>query len=149
MNYCNKCGTKTDPDAKFCQNCGAILVNVTTKTSLDANIKVATTSVTTEKAFKAIVNSFSLVLVSLKKLIKPAIILSILGGIIFGLIFGGFMFYEQKLKKEKEEVIQQIGQIIKSAQETALSSNNKKWVINGEPDPASGKNIARSVYITT
>lgn len=147
MNYCNKCGTKTDLDAKFCQNCGITLVNVITNTSLDANIKVATTSVTTEKAFKTIGNSFSLVLVSLKKLIKLAIILSILGTLIFGLIFGGFMFYEQKLKKDKQEAIQQIERIIISAQEKSLSSNNEKWVINGKRNPASGKNIARFASI--
>lgn len=146
MSYCEKCGSKSEPHANFCQDCGHALAGTTKKTYLDANIKVATTSVTTEKAFNAVANTFSFILDLLKKLIKPVIILSILAVIIFGLVFGGFMFYENYLKKEKEKTAQKIEKAIKYAQNDT-PSKYENWEIIGELDPASGKNIARQAFI--
>ena len=60
VNFCNQCGTKINSDAKFCSNCGCDLKNSSTKTSLDANIKLETanikletTNATLEKGIKA------------------------------------------------------------------------------------------------
>ena len=60
VNFCNQCGSKINSDAKFCSNCGCDLQNSSTKTSLDANIKLETanvkletTNATLEKGVKA------------------------------------------------------------------------------------------------
>ncbi|MBT6601126.1 MAG: zinc ribbon domain-containing protein [Nitrospina sp.] len=60
VNFCNQCGSKINSDAKFCSNCGCDLKNSSTKTSLDANIKLETanvkletTNATLEKGIKA------------------------------------------------------------------------------------------------
>ncbi|WP_456325626.1 hypothetical protein [Desulfonauticus submarinus] len=142
MKYCNQCGTKNNLEAKFCHDCGVNLENFSIKTSVNANIKIATTSATTEKAFKAVGNSFSFTFILLKKLIKPVIILSVLAAIIFSLVFGGFFLYEEHLKKDKEKTIEEIKKKIISAQKD-IKTNDKKWVIDGINDPASGKKIAR------
>ena len=59
-NFCSQCGSKINSDAKFCSNCGCDLKNSSTKTSLDANIKLETanvkletTNATLEKGVKA------------------------------------------------------------------------------------------------
>ena len=56
MKYCDQCGVKISPDAKFCSSCGCALQNSSTKTSFDKTIKVEVTNVTVEKGFKAVEN---------------------------------------------------------------------------------------------
>ena len=65
VNFCSQCGAKVSLGAKFCSNCGYDLQNSSTKTSLDANIKVKaanikleTTNATLEKGFKAVGKGF-------------------------------------------------------------------------------------------
>ena len=60
-NFCNQCGSIINSDVKFCSNCGCDLKNSSTKTSLDANIKLETanvkletTNATLEKGFKEV-----------------------------------------------------------------------------------------------
>ena len=48
MNFCSQCGEKINSGVKFCSNCGHDLQNSSTKTSLDANIKLETTNATLE-----------------------------------------------------------------------------------------------------
>ena len=59
-NFCSQCGEKISSGVKFCSNCGYDLQKRSSKTSLDANIKLETanvkletTNATLEKGVKA------------------------------------------------------------------------------------------------
>ena len=54
VKYCDQCGVKISPDAKFCSSCGHDLINSSTKTTLDKTIKVEVTNATVEKVFKTV-----------------------------------------------------------------------------------------------
>jgi len=88
MNFCSQCGEKINSGVKFCSNCGHDLQNSSTKTSLDANIKLETanvkletTNATLEKGTKAIPAIIILVADIIKivfgfifRLLKPLVI---------------------------------------------------------------------------
>ena len=54
VKYCDQCGVKISPDAKFCSSCGHDLINSSTKTTLDKTIKVEVTNATVEKGCRKI-----------------------------------------------------------------------------------------------
>ena len=61
VKYCDQCGVKISPDAKFCSSCGHDLINSSTKTTLDKTIKVEVTNATVEKVFKTVGKGFEAV----------------------------------------------------------------------------------------
>ena len=67
VNFCSQCGAKINSGARFCSNCGCDLQNSSTKTSLDANVKLETTNATLEKGVKATGKGLQFSLTSLKK----------------------------------------------------------------------------------
>jgi hypothetical protein len=52
-NFCSQCEATVSPSAKFCSSCGYDLQNSSTKTSLDANIKLETADAILDKGIKA------------------------------------------------------------------------------------------------
>lgn len=71
-------------------------------------------------------------------------------GILAGLGLGGFFLYEEHQREQRQkaevEAAQQLRERIAAAQKNA-TSNGKTWVLHGEPDPASGRNVARTAFI--
>ena len=63
MNYCNQCGAKITPEAKFCSSCRNNLTNSSTQIPLDKTIKieVTNTNATLEKGFKAVGQVFDVI----------------------------------------------------------------------------------------
>ncbi len=123
VKYCNQCGVKITPEAKFCSSCRYDLLNSSTKTSLDKTIKVDVTNATVEKAFKAVgmgakatgkglMSSLTSLdksledgikatnrrlwfyLISLGKIIERIIIILIIGLILYGVGYVGFQLLE-------------------------------------------------------
>lgn len=112
MKHCSQCGTNVNPDAKFCENCGASLSNQeitdnahASASNVNANLKVALTNETTEKVMKGVGSSFSSIVSviknTIKKLVMPVIILSIVGGIGTGVV--AYILYEREKAEYRQE----------------------------------------------
>ena len=173
VNFCNQCGTKINSDAKFCSNCGCDLKNSSTKTSLDANIKLETANVklettnatlekgikatgatlekgvkatgaTLEKGFKEIRKGLLLSLKPLKKLIK-------LGAILFSVVFicviGQYLYLELYLKQDRDNLLEDLKLAIEKAQTRKVES--LQWDVEWSEDPASRENIVNKAYINS
>jgi uncharacterized membrane protein YvbJ len=126
-NFCSQCGAKVNSGAKFCSSCGYDLQNNSTKTSLDANIKLETanlkletTNATLEKGFKSLEKGVKAtgekLGSSLKKIIKLIFKILILGAILYGVAFIGFMLQESYLKNDRDKALQDLELKIETAQ---------------------------------
>jgi hypothetical protein len=162
-NFCNQCGSIINSDVKFCSNCGCDLKNSSTKTSLNANIKLETanvkletTNATLEKGFKSVEkgvkatgekigSSMSYILTSLKKIIKLIVKILILGVILYGVAFIGFMLQESYLKNDRDKALQDLKLKIETAQGSSIRQD--EWEVFGSDDPASEKKIGTSAKI--
>jgi hypothetical protein len=151
MKFCTQCGTKISSDTKFCPNCGHDLIKSSSKTSLDANVKVETTNATVEKGFKTVEKGVKATgkgllfsLTTLKKTIKPIITLLVFGAILYGVAFIGFMLQESYLKKDRDRALQDLKLKIEATQGDSIVD---EWEVLGSDDPASGKKIGRYTNI--
>jgi hypothetical protein len=153
-NFCSQCGAKISSGVKFCSNCGHDLQNSSTKTSLDANIKLEaanvkleTTNATLEKGFKSVEKGIketggklgSL----LKKIIKLIVKILILGAILYGVAFIGFMLQESYLKNDRDKALQDLKLKIETAQAEPFVES--EWKVLTSADPASGKKLVTGV----
>ena len=161
VNYCSQCGVKISSGVKFCSNCGHDLQNSSTKTSLDANIKLETanvkletTNATLEKGFKSVEkgvkatgeklgSSIGYILALLKKIIKLIITVLIIGAILYGVAFIGFILQESYLKNDRDKALQDLKLKIETAQAEPFVES--EWKVSTSADPASGKKIVTGV----
>ena len=110
VKYCNQCGAKISPGAKFCSNCGHDLINSSTiKTTLDKTIKVEVTNATVEKGFKAVGKGFKAVGKGFKAVEKG--VKATGKGLLFFLPSGKGIIDNQIKKGEKEAILKDLKSI--------------------------------------
>ncbi|MBT5384729.1 MAG: zinc ribbon domain-containing protein [Kordiimonadaceae bacterium] len=140
VNYCDQCGAKTRPDAKFCSSCGCALDGVATP-NLDTPVKDSTEPEIENNELKGPDSDPAVFSRTLRKAARLSVIILIVGGISYGLVYAGFKAREAYLKYDRDAKLRDLKSKIKTSVNKPNSDN--RWGVSFEEDPASGQKIAR------
>jgi hypothetical protein len=144
VNYCDQCGAKTSPEAKFCSNCGSAL-DVVASTEFDVNDSVPAPNETAAKEMGASSDRLSSVSASWKKARQVILIFLAGGALLYSLVFIGYALKESSLKSDFDNRIQAVNSMLKAPRPEA--DDNAVWEVVSEVDPTSGKILVRSAIV--